>query len=293
MLNTSRRGLAFLGLAIVAISTAAPFVHWAAPMNAVAIAALRVSIAALVLLAISPRALSQWWALPSRERNLVALSGALFGLHLGVWIASLSFTSTAASLALVATNPIFAAIIGRGWLGDRVGARAWLGIAIAAFGCVVLAGGDWQAGGAALAGDGLALLGAAAAAGYLVVGRRVRDAMPLGAYLAVVNVIAAVGLLIVARGAVIAPWPAHSYLAVLGAAVVASLGGHTLLNAAVRTTPAHLVALTILGEPIGASLLSWAIFADRPTAAALVGGAIVLVGIAMGFISTTREIVTP
>ena len=110
----------------------------------------------------------------------------------------MSFTSTAASVALVATNPMFAAGFGT-LLGDRVTRREMAGIGVAAVGCAVLAGGDWQAGGDALFGDGLALIGAASAAGYLVVGRRLRDSVPLFPYLGAINGIAAVGLVIAAR----------------------------------------------------------------------------------------------
>lgn len=274
-----------LVLAILAISTGAPFARWAAPAPAIAIAALRVAIAAVLLLAAGWRELGGLARVAPRDRPLVALSGLLLAVHFGSWIVSLSFTSTAASVALVCTNPIFAALFGR-LLGDRARPRELVGIAIAGAGCAVLAGGDWQAGGDALMGDGLALIGAASAAAYLVVGRRLRAAVPLLPYLGAVNAIAAVALTIaaLALGAPLLGLPGHAYLACAGAAVLASLIGHSLLNAAVRTTPTHLVALAVLGEPIGSSLITWAVFAERPPVHAALGGAIVLAGIAIGFV---------
>jgi drug/metabolite transporter (DMT)-like permease len=159
-------------------------------------------------------------------------------------------------------------------------------MAIAAVGCAVLARGDWQAGGDALVGDGLALVGAASAAAYLVVGRRLRSSVPLLPYLGAVNAIAAVmlGVAAVAIGAPIASLPAHSYAACAGAAAIASFIGHSLLNAAVRVTPAHVVSLVMLGEPIGSSLITWLAFAEQPPLHAALGGAIVLAGIGIGFI---------
>ncbi len=274
-----------LVLAVACISTGAPFVRWAAPAPALAIAALRVGFASILLFAVGWREVRLLAKLTPRERRLVLLSGALLGVHFGSWIASLSFTSTAASVALVCTNPIFAAMFGT-LLGDRVSRREIVGIAIAGAGCAVLAGGDWSSGGDAVIGDGLALIGAASAAAYLVVGRRLRDAAPLLPYLGAVNGIAAIGLVIasVAFGANLAALPPHAYLACAGSAIVASLVGHSLLNAAVRITPAHLVALAILGEPIGSSLITWSVFGEQPPIHAVFGGAIVLVGIAVGFI---------
>jgi drug/metabolite transporter (DMT)-like permease len=272
-------------LAILAVSTGAPFARWAAPAPAIAIAALRVAMAAVLLLAAGWRELGSLGRIARRDQPLVVLSGVLLAVHFGSWIASLSFTSTAASVALVCTNPIFAALFGR-LLGDRVTAREIAGIAIAACGCAVLAGGDWQAGGPALIGDGLALIGAATAAAYLVVGRRLRTALPLLPYLGAVNAIAALCLVIAALvlGAPLAGLPAQAYVACAGAAVLASFVGHSLLNAAVRTTPTHLVALAVLGEPIGSSLITWAAFGERPPLHAAIGGAVVLGGIAIGFV---------
>ncbi len=274
-----------LGLAIICISTAAPLVRAAAPAPAISVAALRVALAALVLgLLAAPQLITAWRGLAPRRRGLLVLSGLLLGGHFGVWIASLQFTSTAASVALVATNPIFAALLGHA-VGDRVRRREWLGIAVAVVGCGVLAGGDWSAGGRALFGDGLALLGALLAAASLVIGRQLRADLPLLPYLAGINIVAGAALLVVALaiGAPLASLPAPSLGAIAAATVVASLGGHSLLNAAVRHAPAHLVALAILGEPVGASLLTWACFGEAPPVIAAIGGAIVLVGIAAGF----------
>lgn len=274
-----------LPLAILAVSTGAPFARWAAPAPPIAIAALRVGFASLLLFAVGARELGALRRVAPRDRLLIVASGLLLGLHFGSWIASLSFTSTAASVALVCTNPIFAALFGT-LLGDRVRRREGIGIAVAGAGCAVLAGGDWSAGGDALIGDLLALVGAASAAAYLVVGRKLREAVPLLPYLGCVNAIAGLGLaaVAIASGAELAALPAHSYVACAGAALVASLIGHSLLNAAVRRTPTHLVALAILGEPIASSLITWAVFGEQPPLYAAAGGAIVLAGIALGFV---------
>lgn len=274
-----------LVLAILCVSTGAPFARWAAPAPPLAIAALRVGLASLLLFGAGWREMRELTRLRGRERWLVVASGTMLGLHFGSWIASLSFTSTAASVAIVATNPMFAALFGT-LLGDRVSPREIAGIAIATAGCAVLAGGDWQAGGDALIGDGLALVGAAAGAAYLVLGRRLRSHVPLLPYLGTVNAIAAVALLIacVATGVNIAALPAQSYLACAGAALIASFVGHSLLNAAVRVTPTHLVALAVLGEPIGSSVITWIAFGEQPPIHAVFGGAIVIVGIGVGFV---------
>ena len=124
------RGRLLLAFAVVCISTGAPFARWAAPAEPIAIAGLRVGIASLLLLAAGWRELGELARIPKRDRPFVLLSGLLLAVHFGSWIASLSFTSTAASVALVCTNPVFAALFGRIFLGDRVATREVIGIGI-------------------------------------------------------------------------------------------------------------------------------------------------------------------
>lgn len=274
-----------LVIAVVAVSTSAPLVRAAAPASALTVASLRVCIAALLLLAIANKSLRVLAGLPRRHKLFIVAAGLLLGAHFGVWIASLYLTSTAASVALVATQPVFAAVLGAAFLGDRVDARAVAGIAIAAVGCLVLGHGDLGRGSDALWGDVLALLGAAFAAGYLVVGRGLRESLPLPPYLAAVNCVAGAVLLVAAliAGVQFTGFSTGVYGAIVTNAIVGSIVGHTLLNWTVRRVPAHLVTLAILGEPVGASILTWIFFAEQPPVAAVVGGAIILAGIAVGF----------
>jgi drug/metabolite transporter (DMT)-like permease len=272
-------------VAVLAVSTSAPFVRMAEPVPALTVAAGRVCLAAVLLALASGRDLGLVLRLPRREQGLVVAAGLLLGAHFGVWIASLYLTSTAASVALVATQPIFAGIFGLA-LGDRVGARGAFGIAVAAAGCLILAGGDLAAGdGDAALGDLLAVAGAVTAAGYLVVGRSLRVALPLTPYLAAVNLVAALGLVTVAvaAGSPVRGFGGLDYAAIALSALVGSLLGHTLLNASVRRIPTHLVSLAILGEPVGASLLTWWFFAEQPPAHAAIGGLVILAGIGVGF----------
>lgn len=272
-------------IAVIAVSFATPFVRLAAPASSLTVASGRVGIAALLLFALAPSAPRKFLGLPPRERWLIVLAGVCLGAHFGIWITSLYFTSTASSVTLVATQPVFAALLGSWFLGDAVGRRASIGIAIALAGTAVIAGTDWNVSARAVAGDAMALAGALLAAAYYIVGRRMRVSMDLLPYLAVVNLVAAVVLFgaAAAAGAEYAGFSWRVYAAIAAAAVVCSGVGHSLLNWSVRRTPAHLVTLAILGEPVGATLLAWAIVAEQPPWTAAIGGAIILAGIGVGF----------
>lgn len=281
--------LAFLALAVavIAVSLAAPLVRAAEPAPALTVAAVRIALAGVILAAIAGRrGLALVWSLPRRQRLRIAIAGALLGAHFATWITSLYFTSTAAAVTLVATQPVFAAVLGYLIAGDGVRRREIVGMVVAGGGCVILAGGDLSATPGALIGDALALVGAATAAGYLAIGRSLRAELPLTPYLAAVHLIAGAGLVCaaLASGAQWAGFSAIDYAAMVAGALIPSLLGHTLLNWSVRRAPTHLVSLAILGEPVGATALSWLIFGEAVPTYAAAGGAVILAGIALGFI---------
>jgi drug/metabolite transporter (DMT)-like permease len=273
--------LALLG-ALLCVSTAAIFIRLAqAPP--LAVAAYRLGLAAVLFRTLAgPGLVGELARLPRRALVLLLGAGALLGAHFCVWISSLHHTTLLNSVVIVATQPLFAALLSWWWLHERPSPRVWAGMALALAGCVVLAG----AGRPSL-GDVLALLGAATAAAYLTAGRRLREAMELPRYLAAVHVVAALCVLPVA--AATGPlwgFPRGTLLWLVALAVIPSLGGHGLLNYAVRRSPSYVVSLAILGEPIGAALLAWPVFGDVPSPRAFAGGALILGGVALGVMSS-------
>jgi drug/metabolite transporter (DMT)-like permease len=93
--------------------------------------------------------------------------------------------------------------------------------------------------------------------------------------------ISAVVLLIITL-AVNLPWTGYSgttYLMFFLLAVVPQIIGHTSFNYALKYVPAVIVAISILGEPIGASLLAWVILEEPIYVQTIYGGALVLLGV--------------
>ena len=115
-----------------------------------------------------------WRARSARDRRLSRLSGAFLAAHFATWIPSLSFTTVASSVALVATQPVWAALIAR-QRGEHIHRQTWIGIGLALAGTLVLTGVDLSISGRALFGDLLALVGGMLAAAYVTVGGEVRQ----------------------------------------------------------------------------------------------------------------------
>jgi len=125
--------------------------------------------------------------------------------------------------------------------------------------------------------------GAAALAVYQVIGRGLRGALPLDAYVLGVWSTAAFALAALARasGVSLGGYPVRTWLLFTALAVVPTIGGHGLVNKSLRALPATTVGLFLLGEPVGASLLAWLILREAPGPATLEGGAVVLAALAL------------
>jgi drug/metabolite transporter (DMT)-like permease len=278
-----------LALALIGISYAGPLVRLS-HAHPLAIAIWRLGFS-LIIIAIALAVTGSWrqWQRLDRSRTLVALgAGAMLALHFWTWNSSIGFTTVAASVVLVNTQPAMVALLSAGWLREPPTRRQWMGIAIAMAGAFVVALPDMASAasattGRALFGDLLALAGAAAAACYFVAGRKLRATLDIWPYVALVYgtcFVVLIGLAAIVQAPVLRQPPRE--LAIFSAlAVGPMLLGHTGLNWALKYLPAYVVNLTLLGEPVGATLLAAILPGIRevPGLATLVGGALILVGI--------------
>jgi len=267
-----------LALAVVCISTGSIFVRMAsAPPLAVAF--YRIFLASVLLAPFAARSARRSWpTLSPRARPLLLASGLALGVHFATWIASLSFTSVAASVLLVNTTPLFTLAFSRVFLGESVAPAVVGAMALALAGAGLIAAGDWAEGTNSLTGDILALAGAVTMSLYHVIGRGLRAALPLDAYVLAVWSTAAVTLagLSAAARVGLTGYPPRTYAFLLALAVVPTLGGHGLVNRSLRLLPAPTVGLFLLGEPVGATILAYLLFHEVPSAWTLAGGAVVL-----------------
>ena len=267
-----------LSLAVVFVSFGAILVRLAAAPP-LAVSFYRVAIASLILLPFAaPGARRSWPALAPRRRLLVVVAGLALALHFATWIASLSFTTVASSVLLVNTAPLFAVVLSRVFLHERPPVVVQVAIPVAFAGAALIALGDWAGSPGSLLGNGLAVAGAVTLAIYQVVGRGLRDALPLNAYVLAVWGTAALALVALAWsfGVPLGGYPERTWLLFVALAIVPTIGGHGLANKSLRSLPAPTVGLFLLGEPVIASLLAWLLFREAPGPWTLAGGAVVL-----------------
>jgi drug/metabolite transporter (DMT)-like permease len=155
------------------------------------------------------------------------------------------------------------------------------GIAIAFVGATVIALGDAGLGETNLYGDFLALIGALMLGLYILSGRRIRQKLDLVTYVTPVYATSAVVLTLggIVTGTRMAPLPSSEYLLFFVIALVPMIFGHTVYNWALKYVEAPIVSISLLGEPVGATILAYIFLGETPSTLSLIGGAITLLGI--------------
>ncbi len=269
--------LLFVG--ITATSSASIFIKLSdAP--ALIISAYRMVLASLILVPFAYRQ-KVWGVWSKPEIGWLLLSGVFLALHFAFWISSLKYTSVASSVVLVDTHPIFVGIGSWIFLRERPGIRLIIGICLTILGSLVISLGDTSLSQGALLGDGLALLGAMTVSGYFLIGRKLRRGQNLLAYIFPVYSTAGIVLVLLAFlfGDPFFGYTCSNYLLFFLLALIPQLIGHTTFNWALKYIPASLVAITILAEPVGSTVLAFFILGEGLTLWKGLGGITIFLGI--------------
>jgi drug/metabolite transporter (DMT)-like permease len=282
---TDGRSDAHLGLLYVTIgtalfSTSSVLVRWAAPLSPFEIGFWRMVVAAATVWVIA-RLRGESFALNRADLPRFALFGLVAALHFICYIASLSFTTVAHSLALVYTSPVFVTLFSAIFLHEPVARRKWLGILVAVLGVAVIAGLEPVLDARMVVGDLLALASAVWFGFYSVIGRAQRTRYPLLTYATGVYVVAALWILPAAMFAWTGAYNAVAVVSLLAMGIFPLGIGHTLYNAALRLLHPTYVNLVATQEVTGGVILALILLGEAPSLNAIVGAAITLAGIAI------------
>jgi len=310
--NSERRPpvhpLLILTLGILAISTGSILVRFAqvsAPSLVIAAWRLTLATAFVAPFALSRRR-AELGSLTRKEVVLAGFSGVFLALHFATWITSLEYTSVASSVVLVTTTPLWVALSAPLLLKERLTKPVLIGMLLALVGGIIVSMSDacaWKSSRLvctglagilqrqAFLGDVLALIGAWMAAAYVLIGRKLRYRLSLTSYIFLVYGMGAVVLVLLIgwRGQNPVGYPALTYLWFLLLALFPQLVGHSSFNWALKYVSAAYVSITMLGEPIGATILAYFLLDEKPTAGKLFGAILILAGIYLASQSELKQ----
>jgi drug/metabolite transporter (DMT)-like permease len=274
-----------LVVAILAVSTSAILLRWSGAPPSVE-AFYRVLFTTLLL---APLGLSRHGSdlrsLRRRDALAAGVTGVALAVHFASWFQSVEWTSVAAAVTLVQAQPLFVAVGAWALLSERLTRGKLAGILVAVGGMVVMSAGEFLSGTATgprpLWGNGLAVLAAVMMAGYVLAGRSLRRRVALVPYVLVVYSACAVVLLgvVLAQGHSLVGYDPAEWTLFLGMAVGPGILGHTVINWALEHVESSVVSVSLLGEPVGSTVLAVFLVPEIPGPWTVVGGAVVLAGI--------------
>jgi len=270
--------LVILVFGIIGVSTGSIFARLAdAP--ALVTAAYRVGLASLILVPLAAwKARDELRSLSFRDIRLAILSGFFLALHFATWISSLDYTAIANSVVLVNTIPLWVGLFTPLIAKDRLTRATLISIIISVGGGAIIGFGDFATGGRALLGDFLAVIGAICAAIYLLIGRNLRRKLSLILYVALCYGSAALflWLVVLVLKLPLTGYSTQTVTAFWAMALISQIIGHTSYNWALKWFSAGFVAVALLGEPIGATIMAYIIFDEGLTWVKFIGGLFIL-----------------
>jgi drug/metabolite transporter (DMT)-like permease len=223
--------------------------------------------------------------LPSRrDRGALLAVGAFFAADLAAWHWSILLTRVANATLLACLASVLATLGSWVFLRERFTRLFLAGLFTALAGSALLMSRSLTAGSRNLLGDALGFLAALFYAAYLVGVARLRTRCSTAAVMAWSGLGAALGLLAatLVSGERLLPATGRGWLVVAALALVAQVGGQTLIAFALAHLSVGFSAVSLLVQPVVAAALAWALFGEALGVAELAGAVLILAGIALG-----------
>jgi drug/metabolite transporter (DMT)-like permease len=198
----------------------------------------------------------------SRDRagmKWAVIAGVVLALHFVGFFLAMRMTTVAAGTALVALQPIFAALFVK-FSGGHIPSKAWLGMIVCFSGVVLVSGVDLTISYRAFLGDLAAIVSAALAAVYMIAGSKAQRTLETSTYTTVCYFVCAMTALPMAliAGNEIFSFEKNEWLILMGLILGAQLLGHTMFNSALKRVSPAVVSLIVFFEvPVSAVLAAW------------------------------------
>jgi len=279
MKKSNARLIVLLGVVFVSFSS---IISKASYAPALVISAYRLGFTVLLLLpSVFSKRLDELRNVDKKTLGICIISGIFLALHFATWITSLKYTSITSSTVLVNTHPIFIVFGSLFILKDKVAKNALISIGIALIGSIIISLGDSSLGSNVLYGDILAIMGALFVAGYMMIGRVVRQNLSVTSYTFIVYSSSTITLVLLSlfTKTPLYPYSLQEMLRFLMLAVFCTILGHSIFNWALEHVKPTYVSTAVLGEPVFATIWAVLLFREIPMIWQIIGSIIILYGI--------------
>ncbi len=221
------------------------------------------------------------------------LAGVVLAVHFVGFFISMRMTSVTAGTAIVATQPIFAALFVK-FTGGHIPTRAWFGMLISFAGVLLVTGIDLQLDRRSFLGDISALISGSLAAAYMLIGSRAQKTLETTSYTTICYFVCAVTALPMAllTGSEIIHFVARQWWILLALILGAQILGHTMFNLTLKRVSPAVVSMIVFFEVPVAALLSLIFkIGKQPTLTIIPGVILILLGCILVVLRTRPQIV--
>ncbi|MFT8322884.1 MAG: DMT family transporter [Bacillus sp. (in: firmicutes)] len=276
--NSKSIGLPLV-ISIIAISFSAIFVKWSDAPAAI-LSMYRMWLACALMLPMVWMHRQDLKKLSKKDWYLLFLSGTFLAMHFALWFSSLKLTTVASSTIILALQPIVSLVGGFLFFKERTTSSAIMTMAIAIIGAMMIGWGDISLNSKAILGDFYSFLSVLSVVGYLLIGQSIVKKMSHWVYTCFVFFFAACLLtfynLII--GESLTGYSGKEWGIFLLLAIVPSLA-HVINNWLLNYVNATTISMSILGEPVGATILAILLLGEHLVGWQIVGGILVLAGV--------------
>jgi len=279
-------------ISIIAISFSAIFVKWSdAP--ATILSMYRMWLACLLMLPMVIKHRKDYKKLHKQDWSSLFFSGTFLALHFALWFSSLKFTTVASSTILLALQPIISLLGGFLFFKERTSTQAILTMGIAIIGSMMIGWGDIGLSSKAILGDFLSFLSVIAVVGYLLIGQNIIKKMTHWIYSFTVFFFAACMLTIynLLSGQPLTGYSSREWGIFLLLAVVPTIA-HVINNWLLNYVNATTISMSILGEPVGATILAVILLNEKLVTWQIVGGLLVLAGVFFFLVQKQKPVIS-
>ncbi|TLU99632.1 EamA/RhaT family transporter [Dyadobacter luticola] len=215
----------------------------------------------------------------------ISLCGLIFATDIAVWNLSIHYSNATQATLLTNLSPVWVGIGTFLFLPDKPAARFWLGTLVALAGMVILIG--WEAFSEMQLdkGFGLAILSGMLYATYMLISKTVLNRIDIVSFMTINMAVASIYLFAICLffDQPVAGFDLSIWFVFLVQGLICQLLGWLTINYAVKQMDAKRVSLSLLSQAIVTGLFAWAFIHEQVTLQMIVGGLIILIGIAITF----------